>query len=124
MGLVIFSRLLVVAFLDIVYVPLWWYTRGFLRVWNFFISLCSYGNQNFAPFVWIKNLFVPMYGQYDIQGRLVSFFMRVMNSIIRLFLLGIWIVLSVIPLILWCVFPLIISYLFFRSFTLGSFYGR
>ena len=33
--------------------------------------------------VWIRNIFVPMFGMYDWQSRLISFFMRVVQIIGR-----------------------------------------
>lgn len=33
--------------------------------------------------VWIKNIFVPMFGMHDWQSRLISFFMRVVQIIGR-----------------------------------------
>lgn len=33
--------------------------------------------------IWIKNLFKPMYGQRDIAGKIISFFMRAFQIIFR-----------------------------------------
>ncbi len=35
--------------------------------------------------IWIKNLFKPMYGQNDIAGKIISFFMRIFQIIFRSF---------------------------------------
>ncbi len=35
--------------------------------------------------IWIKNLFKPMYGQRDIAGKIISFFMRLFQIIFRSF---------------------------------------
>ncbi|MBT3817577.1 MAG: hypothetical protein HOE80_04095 [Candidatus Magasanikbacteria bacterium] len=119
MFLLIAQRLLLTAFLDVVYFPFWWYTSGVVHVWKWTLRVVAEGNATFAPGVWLKNLFVPMFGQYDFQGRLVSFFMRVMNVIIRTIFLTIWMVLAMIPLISWFVLPVVVSYFFIRSITLG-----
>lgn len=44
--------------------------------------IASYA-KSLALRVWIKNLFVPMYGMYDWQSRLISFFMRLAQIVFR-----------------------------------------
>ena len=56
--------------------PFWWYSKGLVRwtrfVWQWYTDYAAY----LGVTVWVKNLFVPMYGSYDIPGRIISFFMR------------------------------------------------
>lgn len=67
--------------------PLWWYGQGFARwtkgLWRLFSSYRA----TLGVSVWVKNLFVPMYGRRDIGGRIVSFFMRSAMIVIRSFVL-------------------------------------
>jgi hypothetical protein len=69
-------------------VPVWWYTSGlvleFKRLGNS-IKTIDY----FTGFsVWLTNIFVPMYGQRDWKGRLISFLVRLFQVILRGILLG------------------------------------
>ncbi|HOX96861.1 MAG TPA: hypothetical protein PL066_00695 [bacterium] len=68
---------------DLLYFPIWWYTRGFVRFAKAFGNSLRYKWQELGVGVWIKNLFVPMFGVHDISGRLISFFMRLVNIIGR-----------------------------------------
>ena len=56
--------------------PVWWYTRGLLFVVRGGGSWIRSYSKSLALNVWMKNLFVPMYGMYDWQSRIISFFMR------------------------------------------------
>ncbi len=68
---------------EIVRFPIWWYTTGIVhaiqslfRTWQQYVRTLAIG-------VWIKNFFVPMYGQYNIQGRIISVFVRGMQILFR-----------------------------------------
>ncbi len=64
------------AGLDLVYFPVWWYGAGLVHTMgSLFTSWRNYGRR-LAVGVWVKNFFVPMYGQYSLQGRLISVFVR------------------------------------------------
>lgn len=106
---------------EILYFPVWWYSVGFGRlaknVWRFFL-----GQEQILGFsVWAKNLFVPMYGQSDWTGRLISFVMRLVQIIFRGMILLLWLVISLLILFLWLLIPglllLALSYQF-KSNTL------
>ena len=52
---------------EIFFFPFWWYSIGLIK---FIISLkdfISNREKGLALSIWIKNIFVPMYGQRDIQ---------------------------------------------------------
>lgn len=73
--------------LDILLFPVWWYSRGVVRV-------AAWSRESFFGYarllaidVWMKNVFVPMFGQYDWQSRLISIFMRLVQIIGRSFAL-------------------------------------
>lgn len=56
------------------------------------------------------NLLKPMYGDYSWSGRIISFFVRIIQFIILLIFLLIWIALMVIIFLLYLVLPLGIAY--------------
>jgi len=100
---------------DIFRFPFWWYkdaSRSFLmKLGDFFVNI----NEIMAPGLWLKNITVPMFGQNDIQGRLVSFFMRFMNVIIRSFAMFFVVVIVIILFILWLLLPLFVLYMLYVS---------
>ncbi|MDD2757772.1 MAG: hypothetical protein PHD72_00140 [Patescibacteria group bacterium] len=108
MFILVLQRVLVGAVLDIFYFPLWWYTVGAKHALLWCVGLLAYGNDNFAPGLWLKNIFVPMYGQYDFQGRIISFLMRLAQIIGRSVALAVWLVLCLILFFIWLLIPVVI----------------
>ncbi|PIX12175.1 hypothetical protein COZ73_00770, partial [Candidatus Falkowbacteria bacterium CG_4_8_14_3_um_filter_36_11] len=66
--------------------------------------------KSLALLIWIKNIGRPMYGQYDWQGRIISFFMRLIQIIIRSFFMLFWLALALAILGLWALLPFIVLY--------------
>ena len=58
----------------------------------------------------MNNLFTPMYGQYDWQGRIISFFVRLFQLIFRLIGFGVFFILILVLPILWLAFPVLVIY--------------
>jgi len=97
-------------FKDIIMFPIWWYTRGFYYclkgVWRFLKNR----QDSLSLFVWVKNVFKPMYGQTDWQGILISIFIRVMQIFARSIAMVFWLLCSFIAIVLWLLVPLLVSY--------------
>jgi len=108
MSLIIIQKLILDAILDILYFPLWWYTSGikfaFKKCFAFFLA----GNSRLAPGLWLKNIFVPMFGQWDFQGRIISFFMRLFQVIIRFFILLLWFAFIFVLFCFWLLVPIFV----------------
>ncbi len=96
--------------IDIIYFPVWWYSRGALNLF-FKLKKFLYNKQkSLAILVWIKNIFKPMYSQYDITGIIISFFVRSFQIIVRsIFMLG-WIILAVVVFCFWFILPIFVAY--------------
>ena len=90
---------------DIVYFPIWWYSVGAKKFLFACLDIIADGNSNFAPGLWLKNIFVPMFGQTDWQGRIMSFFMRLANVIGRGIALVFWICIVFCIFLLYLVVP-------------------
>lgn len=90
---------------DVVAFPVWWYTRGFAKFLAWCAGSARYQWQSIGLGVWLKNLFVPMFGQTDLWGRVISFFLRVFQVLGR----GLWFLVSLALLAalvaLWALFP-------------------
>jgi hypothetical protein len=106
-------------FLDILTWPFWWYTTGVLTALKKMRATIAQGNEELALSIWIKNIFKPMFGQYDWQGRIISFFMRLFQIIFRSIIFFFWFLISLIVFLFWLVLPPII--LFGILFNLGLF---
>lgn len=63
--------------------PIWWYGRGLLMVAGGGVAWIVGYAKSLSLSVWMKNLFVPMYGMYDWQSRIISFFMRLAQIFFR-----------------------------------------
>lgn len=115
MFFLVFPRLAAEFFLDLIYFPLWWYTGGILYAVSGCLNLIKTGNANLAPGLWIKNLFVPMFGQRDFQGRAVSVLIRFLNFVFRSIGLLLWVGVVFILLLLWIMVPLLVGYMLLIS---------
>jgi len=111
MWLLIFQRMVIEFFLDVFYFPVWWYTKGAKRVFFGCVHMVQDANARMAPGLWLKNIFVPMFGQYDWQGRIVSFLVRLANVIVRGIGLFLWLWVVVLLFFLWVVFPIFVLYM-------------
>ncbi len=92
--------------LDILLWPIWWYGVGLKTAFGKMGETISQGNRELALSVWVKNLFKPMFGQYDWQGRIISFFMRVFQIIFRFLLFMFWIIFSAVVFLIWFLLPI------------------
>lgn len=70
------SHALLVGMGEAVSFPWWWYTRGVRRVLGWATRALRGWEHAVGLRLWMRALLVPMYGQTDLQGRLVSFAMR------------------------------------------------
>jgi hypothetical protein len=64
--------------------PLWWYGEGLVLLVGWMSGRLAFRWKSYGFVIWMQNLLVPMYGQYDLAGRLVSFVMRIVVLIGRL----------------------------------------
>jgi len=115
MWILIFQRLSVEVLLDFLYFPLWWYTAGARQALLWCVDRLHDGNDHMSPGLWLKNMFVPMYGQTDWQGRFMSFFVRLMNVIARTIGLVIWSVVILCGFFVWIAIPLVVGFFFVVS---------
>lgn len=110
MSPLVLQRILLDFFLHIFYFPVWWYTRGFVLFLKQLLNLYRDASQMFAVSLWMKNIFVPMFGQSDWQGRIMSFFMRVANIFFRSIGLLIWALCLLGLVIVWLLLPIFFTY--------------
>jgi len=93
---------------EILYFPLWWYSVGLAKTADFCLKSIKSMEMRLGLKIWIKNIFKPMFGQYDIPGKLISFFMRVFQIIARGLILILWSVLMLTFICVWICLPIVI----------------
>ena len=110
-------RLIVLLLIDelraVLYFPLWWYSEGLLDVIKGCGRWINDFQQTMGFMIWVKNLFVPMFGQRDIAGRLISFVLRLVQIIFRGIIVLIFSLLNLIFIIIWILLPLFVLYQIF-----------
>lgn len=74
----------------IVALPAWWYTRGLAIMTAWFRRFVRDASERFSLGVWVKNLFVPMYGDTEWSGRLISFGVRFAMIFVRGGAVAVW----------------------------------
>ncbi|MCR4278948.1 MAG: hypothetical protein NUV81_03550 [bacterium] len=106
---------------SIVWFPAWWYTTGLRQLLQWVGRSLRYRVRAYGFSIWIKNFFVPMYGQYDISGRLISVLMRFVVLIGRSIALLVEAIIYLGAVFLWLVSPIaIILFLLLNGATLFS----
>ena len=102
------GRLIVQIIGKILYFPVWWYTVGLSRfvrnAWQFLRNR----EKSLSLLVWAKNLFVPMYGQRDWAGRLISFLVRIVQIIARGLAVFFWLMFIILVILLWLIVPILL----------------
>ncbi len=73
--------------------------------------------KSLALLIWLKNIFRPMYGQHDWQGRIISVFIRLIQVIVRGIIMFVWIIFSFILFLVWIFLPILIAYELFYQIT-------
>lgn len=106
----IIERLFIDTAAALVYWPLWWYSKGFIAIMTWFMHTVSYYAQVSAVGVWVRNIFTPMFGQYDWQSRIISFIVRIGNIIVRSIGLLLWTLLCGSLVIMYLLWPPLLIY--------------
>lgn len=108
---------------DALYFPLWWYSRGLLRflkaVWGRLRNLAA----RLGLGVWTRYLFTPMFGQYDATGRIISFFVRVFQILVRSVLMLAAFFFALAVLFVYVALPIFVVWQIVRQILVGLVYA-
>ena len=85
----------------------WWYTKGLFLISKRLVRLEQAEFTRIGVWVWIKHIFVPMFHDYTVIGRLLSFVFRVgiimgktvrtvLGLCVRVVLFTVWVALPVV----------------------------
>ncbi len=94
---------------EIIMAPVWWYSRGALRAFERCRARIREANDYLGFMVWLTNIFVPMYGQYDFMGRFISIGMRMVQIIARGVALAVSAIVSITLFVAYLVLPIFIT---------------
>lgn len=115
----VFSYIVFDLFGSIFYFPVWWYTHGLLACLRWIGRALVYRWKAYAMAIWLKNFFVPMYGQYDWGGRMVSIFVRFFVLFGRFIAFVMEALIYFIALLMWIAAPPACLFLFVFSLYRG-----
>jgi hypothetical protein len=71
--------------LNIVTFPIWWYAVGALTVWRWFFLFAHRSFTRSGLVLFARHMGEPLYGDYTRSGRAISFFLRVILLIAKIF---------------------------------------
>lgn len=91
---------------DVLRFPAWWYGKGLFSATKYALEFIRSYARTLGVLVWIKNIFTPMFGRYDWQGRIISVFMRLVNIVGRSFVLFIISAIVVGVLVVYAILPM------------------
>lgn len=103
----IFKSTFYKALINVLYFPIWWYSFGLKK------RITEFGQgtinlfRNLALKLMITHLFKPMFGERSKSGRIISFFMRLILLVWRLFLFVLGTVSRFALLVIWIILPII-----------------
>lgn len=102
---------------DLAGAVIWWYGGGLkAALWRFRHRL-DLGNEFIGWSIWLTHLMIPMYGQTDLSGRLISFVVRLVQSAVRTIAFACWALGSFILLVLYAILPCLILVAFLLELT-------
>ncbi len=90
---------------DFLWFPVWWYSGGLFELLKKIGHFLDYSLKSLNLTVWLKNIFVPMYGQRDFAGVIISVAMRVVQIIFRSIGFVFLLILSLAVLVVWLAAP-------------------
>ncbi|MDP2630134.1 MAG: hypothetical protein Q8P56_01880 [Candidatus Uhrbacteria bacterium] len=117
MALALLKFIFIDILLDALYTPVWWYTAGLLGTLRK-LSVATHEGANIIGIgIWAKSLFKPMYGEYSWQGRIVSFFMRIVVLIFMTAQMIVWLGILFVFLLIWLTLPIALGWQIIRVFA-------
>ncbi len=101
---------------DLIYFPIWWYTVGLKERFFVFLKQMRGVERRLALRIWLKNIFVPMYGFYDILSRFISFFIRIIMLVYKTAAFFLWLAFYFTLFLIYILLPIFVIYMLVQSF--------
>jgi hypothetical protein len=101
---------------EILYFPLWWYSAGLKSILLGFFANLKEAERNLGLGLLFRHMFQPMFGQADREGRIISFFMRLLIVAYKSVLFVCQFILYLLVVIFWLALPpLVVVGLFYNA---------
>lgn len=98
--------------------PLWWYSTGLVRLVRRRLQALVAYEASVGLTVWIINWTRPMFAQYDLAGKIISFGMRTILIGLKTLQVMLYGILQVLLIIGWLAVPLVAGWGVVRWLTL------
>ncbi len=95
---------------EILYFPLWWYGAGFVSILFDFFNNLKQAQRNLSLGLLFRHMFQPMFGQSDREGRIISFFMRLVIVTYKSILFIAQFILYLLIVIFWLALPVLVVF--------------
>lgn len=90
--------------------PFWWYTKGLSIITQNLADWQIKEWRRLGLFIWIRNLFTPMFHDYTIIGRGLSFVIRLIIIVLRLISLLVKFAFKIVLMLFWLLVPGIVLF--------------
>lgn len=100
---------------EILYFPVWWYTRGLVLAWRRLERQWWRMFDRLGIRFLLVNIGKPMYGDYTRSGKIISFFFRLFLVGWSLIVLGVWSAWIMLLFLLWILVPLVVIGMLIRQ---------
>jgi hypothetical protein len=94
------------TFWEILYFPLWWYSRGLKKTARFCWQKIKRGWRALALSILLVNFFKPMYGQRGLDVYILSLGTHFWQLLWRIFLFLLWVIFWLLVLLIWLTLPI------------------
>lgn len=102
---------------EIIYFPIWWYSKGFCDLIIYFVDKAKRQSYALGISIGFKFLFRPMYAQNDFSGRAISFFMRFFVLIFKMIFFVLFLVLLFFWVFVYLALPIFAIWQIYLNFT-------
>lgn len=100
---------------QVIYLPGWWYTTGLSWLVKRLLVFLKNKKRALNIGIWLRYLFVPMFGEKDFASRIISFGVRFFQIIFRTLALIGWFLLVLSTILGWIILPAVIAGLLIKQ---------
>ncbi len=100
---------------DVLYWPVWWYSRGLIHLVNSLVRSWLRLVDHLSLVILFRTIGKPMYGDYTRSGKVISFFFRIFLIVTRLVVLVAWTMVNLILLVIWLAGPVVTGAMLLRQ---------
>ncbi|MFH1509401.1 MAG: hypothetical protein ABIE68_04515 [bacterium] len=93
---------------DVLNFPIWWYTKGFLRLLKFVGKQLVYFEKILGLLIKIKNLFKPMFQDYTFAGLVIGIIIRTFVLTFDIILYFLILVVAVLTILFYLLLPIFV----------------